>query len=68
MMRAKIITNKIRCKNCNDIIESTSVHDFKWCKCKSVAVDGGHQYLRRVGMPDQWEDLSVVEPIEEMDD
>lgn len=28
-----------------DVIESFSVHDFKYCKCESVAVDGGHEYL-----------------------
>ena len=44
----KILVNKIRCKKCGDIIESKSVHDFNFCKCESVAVDGGHDYLRRV--------------------
>jgi len=42
-----IKTNKIKCKFCGDIIESKHVHDFKYCKCKRVAVDGGHEYLRR---------------------
>ena len=37
----KILVNKIQCKKCNDIIESKNVHDFKWCTCKSKAVDGG---------------------------
>ena len=46
-MKIKIITNKIQCKKCGYIIESKSVHDFKFCKCKQVAVDGGHEYLRR---------------------
>ena len=44
----KIYVNKIRCKKCGDIIESFSVHDFKFCQCRSVAVDGGHAYLRRL--------------------
>lgn len=56
-----IIKNRIRCKLCNDIIESTYTHDFKWCSCKSVAVDGGHLYLRRCGDAANWEDLSIVE-------
>ena len=38
----KIIRNVIQCKHCGDIIESTHVHDFKFCSCKSCAVDGGH--------------------------
>ena len=43
----EILANKIRCKKCGDIIESKSVYDFRFCKCDSVAVDGGHDYLRR---------------------
>ena len=45
----KILVNKIQCKKCNDIIESKHVHDFKWCSCKSIALDGGLEYLRRLG-------------------
>ena len=54
----KIITNKIRCKKCGDIIESTHRHDFKFCKCGAVAVDGGKDYLRRCGNHEEWEELS----------
>ena len=36
--------NKIKCKFCNDIIESKYRHDFKYCKCGSVTVDGGLDY------------------------
>lgn len=64
-MRKKIITNKIRCKSCNDVIESKTVHDFKRCKCGNVCVDGGKDYLRRVYsgvLPeDAYEDLSKME-------
>ena len=63
MMDMRIVKNVIRCKKCGDIIESKSVHDFKFCKCQSVAVDGGHEYLRRVGNLEDIEDMSVVEPI-----
>jgi len=56
----KILVNKVRCNKCGDVIESETRHDFKWCKCKSVAVDGGHDYLKRVGVPGSWEDLSEV--------
>lgn len=55
----KIIINKIRCKKCGDIIESTYRHDFKFCKCGTVAVDGGKDYLRRCGKHEDWEELSV---------
>lgn len=56
-----IITNKIKCKRCGNIIESSSVHDFKFCKCRAVAVDGGHNYLRRCGNREDWEELSEIE-------
>ena len=60
----KIIVNKIKCNKCGDIIESTHRHDFKICKCGAVAIDGGHDYLRRCGDLDSYEDLSVAEEIE----
>ena len=36
----RITRNAIRCKKCGDIIESKTVHDFKFCSCGSCAVDG----------------------------
>jgi hypothetical protein len=45
-MTEKLIRNRIRCKKCQDVIESTHVHDFKYCKCNSVFVDGGLEYCR----------------------
>ena len=59
----KIIENKIKCKHCGDIIESKHVHDFKWCSCGAVAVDGGHYYLSRSfkNSIDDFEELSVEE-------
>lgn len=60
-MNRKIVTNKIRCKKCGDIIESTYRHDFKDCKCGAVSVDGGKDYLRRCGNREDWEDMSVWE-------
>ena len=57
----RIIRNAIRCKKCGDIIESKTVHDFKFCSCGSCAVDGG---LRRSGNLEDWEELSEVEKLE----
>jgi len=52
--------NKIKCRKCNDIIESKSRHDFVWCKCKAVAVDGGsgNGYMRRIGLREDYEELT----------
>lgn len=37
---------KVKCKLCNDIIQSMHVHDYVWCKCHTIAVDGGGEYLK----------------------
>lgn len=59
----RIKRNAIQCKHCGDVIESKHVHDFVWCSCQSVFVDGGREYLRR-GYRDStadFEDLSEYE-------
>ena len=46
------------CKHCKDILVSTSVHDFKMCRCGKCGIDGGNAYLRRLGNPDDYVDMS----------
>lgn len=60
--RQRIYSNKIKCRHCGDVLESHSVHDYKECSCGAVAVDGGHDYLRRnyKTSPSDFVDLSVV--------
>jgi hypothetical protein len=59
-MGAKIMAHKIKCLKCGDILESFAVHDLKSCRCGSVFIDGGGEYLR-VGWKgkaeDTWEEL-----------
>lgn len=58
----RIIRNAIQCKNCGDIIESVSIHDFKTCSCGACSVDGGHCYFRRCAMSlDDFTDLSKLQ-------
>lgn len=57
----KILVNKIKCKKCGDIIVSEHRHDFKYCKCGAVAVDGGQDYLKRCGYLEDMEELSEFE-------
>ena len=64
-MNNKIIANKARCKKCNDIIESKNIHDFKKCLCGSVAVDGGHEYIKRIGKLEDVIELSEYEEVKE---
>jgi len=44
-----IAINRVKCTKCGDIIESVHGHDFRSCSCGAISVDGGHNYLRRVG-------------------
>jgi len=53
--------NAIQCNICNDVIESKHRHDFKFCSCGSVAVDGGRDYLRRIGNINDYTELSTFE-------
>lgn len=45
---SRLTRNAAQCGRCNEVVESTHVHDFVWCSCKGVAVDGGLEYPRRV--------------------
>ena len=60
MSEKKLVKNAIKCNHCGDVIESKYTHDFKWCSCKTVAVDGGLSYARRnfVNSLDDFTDLS----------
>lgn len=49
--------NRIQCLNCKQIIESLHRHDYKQCKCGKVAVDGGSDYMKRVGEIGTWREL-----------
>jgi hypothetical protein len=44
-----IIENVVTCMACGDRIFSKHRHDFVTCTCGAVSVDGGQEYLRRVG-------------------
>lgn len=55
--------NRIRCKKCGDIIESTWVHDFKECSCGACFVDGGREYCRIGGDTNDIEMLIEYEEV-----
>ena len=57
-MTQRILHNRVKCKLCSEVIESFHRHDFKWCSCHSIAVDGGRDYLKRCGNIDAYEELS----------
>lgn len=55
-----IKVNKIKCKKCGNIIESKATNDLKRCSCGTVAVDGGKEYLKRIGNDEEYEELSIT--------
>ena len=62
----RIVSNRIRCKFCGEVVESMSVHHFVQCRCGKCFTDGGHEYIRRGADADDgqspeeiYEDLSV---------
>jgi hypothetical protein len=57
-----ITRNRARCRRCGYTIESKHRHDFVACPCGAIAVDGGHEYLRRVGRREDIEDLAESTP------
>ena len=69
-MITKIYKNSIKCNLCGEILVSESVHDFKFCKCGTVAVDGGNDYLRRTykNSHDDYTELSEYEETESTGD
>ncbi|MDE2103176.1 MAG: hypothetical protein KGL39_38375 [Patescibacteria group bacterium] len=54
-----ILSNQVRCNKCGDEPFSANRHDFKSCKCGAISVDGGMDYLRRVGDIGGYTDLSI---------
>lgn len=62
MSLQRLKRNRARCRKCGDVIESKSRHDFVWCKCKAIFVDGGPDYERAGG------DLNVFEGMYEYEE
>ena len=58
--KEEIISNKIKCKKCRDVIESKNTNDYKKYSCVAVAVDGGKDYLKRIGSEEDYEELSIT--------
>lgn len=44
-----IVQNAVICKKCHEFIVSKTRHDYVTCSCGTISVDGGQEYLRRVG-------------------
>jgi hypothetical protein len=49
----------IKCRKCGDIIWSRAAHDFHWCTCESVAIDGGINPHKFVGNAEDYEQMEL---------
>jgi hypothetical protein len=56
-----ITRNAAQCVRCGDTIESKHRHDFQSCSCGAIFVDGGLEYVRSRGNPEDFRDLSSGE-------
>ena len=45
---------KVMCARCLDVITSEYREDFKSCKCGAIAIDGGADYTRCIGNPEDF--------------
>lgn len=63
---AKLLINAAKCRKCGDTIISRHRHDFVWCKCGAIAVDGGLEYTRRVGNYSDF--IEIIETDDEGED
>ena len=54
------IRHAIQCKKCLEIVESKHLHDFKYCSCRAVGIDGGVSAGNRIlGNLSDMEDRSM---------
>ena len=51
----------IRCKKCEDIIFSRTLHDCRSCTCGAIFIDGGFDYTRIGGCIDNVVDVVELE-------
>lgn len=49
MKNRRIISNSVQCLECGEGIWSAHRHDYVTCSCGKISVDGGMDYLKRVG-------------------
>lgn len=50
------------CEGCNIVVFSRATHDFRSCKCKLIAIDGGRDYTRYIGSIDMMHILVLELP------
>jgi hypothetical protein len=55
----QLILNGAKCLLCGDTIYSRHVHDFKYCSCQALSVNGGNEYRKRGGRLEAYQEASA---------
>lgn len=55
-----ILSNKVKCKFCGDIIESKNSQEYVKCSCGKVVIGGGLKTLLRLCKTEDFEELSNI--------
>jgi ribosomal protein S27AE len=56
--KVSVVRNRAQCAKCGVVIESKHRHDWVACACGAIFVDGGHDYARRGGNPEDIIDMT----------
>lgn len=59
-----IMKNAVKCKVYGSYIRINTEYDYIPCACGAIAVDGGPEYVRIIGDPNNWEIVTVPVPKE----
>lgn len=54
-----IMKNAVKCKVCGSYIRINTEYDYIPCACGAIAVDGGPEYVRIIGDPNNWEIVTI---------
>lgn len=54
-----IMKNAVKCKVCGSHIRINTEYDYIPCACGAIAVDGGPEYVRIIGDPNNWEIVTI---------
>jgi len=57
----KLFLNMAECNKCKQVLISSHRHDFRACVCGAMSVDGGIDYIKRMGDINDINELSIIE-------
>lgn len=55
-----VTVKAVKCNKCGELIYSRTRHDFHYCHCGNVAVDGGRDYLKVTYKDQSWSTQDLI--------